>query len=286
MTVHDRTLRTLLLAGAALTGFTALPAAAQDAAQGGPSIETTRTTVDGEEAIIVTARNYVPEGSATASKTDIPLIETPQSISVVTRDQIDLLNFIDAQQAVRYTAGVFGENYGPDLRFDFFTVRGFTPKQYIDGLAAPISTSIYSVGVDLYAFDSFDLLKGPASVLYGNAPPGGIYNQVSRRALGTPGGEISAKYGEDDYKQIAGTVTGPIAESVDARLTALYRDRDAERDHVSARRFTVAPTFTWRLGERTTITGLGYYQYDKVKGDTNGFLPVYGTLLDNPVGKV
>ncbi|MBL8648136.1 MAG: TonB-dependent siderophore receptor [Sphingosinicella sp.] len=286
MTVHDRTLKTLLLAGAALTGFTTLPAMAQETAPTGASLETTRTTVGGEEMIVVTARNYVPEGSATASKTDIPLIETPQSISVVTRDQIDLLNFIDAQQAVRYTAGVFGENYGPDLRFDFFTVRGFTPKQYIDGLAAPISTSIYSVGVDLYAFESLDLLKGPASVLYGNAPPGGIYNQVSRRAQSALGGEISAKYGEDDYKQIAGTVTGPIADSVDARITALYRDRDSERDFVSARRFTVAPTFTWRIGERTTITGLGYYQYDKVKGDTNGFLPVYGTLLDNPVGKV
>ncbi|MFD0847779.1 TonB-dependent siderophore receptor [Sphingosinicella xenopeptidilytica] len=286
MTVHDRTLKTLLLAGAALTGFTTLPAMAQEAAPTGASLETTRTTVGGEEMIVVTARNYVPEGSATASKTDIPLIETPQSISVVTRDQIDLLNFIDAQQAVRYTAGVFGENYGPDLRFDFFTVRGFTPKQYIDGLAAPISTSIYSVGVDLYAFESLDLLKGPASVLYGNAPPGGIYNQVSRRAQSALGGEISAKYGEDDYKQLAATVTGPVSSSLDARFTLLYRDRDAERDHVSAKRLTAAPTFTWRLGESTSLTGLGYYQYDEVRGDTNGFLPVYGTLLDNPIGKV
>jgi len=107
------------------------------------SIETVRTTT-GE--IIVTARRFVP-GAAFANKSNIPLIETPQSVSVITRDQIDLLNFVDAQQAVRYTSGVFGENYGPDLRFDFFTVRGFTPKQYIDGLAAPVSTTIFSTGV-------------------------------------------------------------------------------------------------------------------------------------------
>ena len=243
---------------------TANGSVADDPADADSSIETTRTET-GE--IIVVAKRYVP-GAAFANKANIPLIETPQSVSVITRDQIDLLNFIDAQQAVRYTSGVFGENYGPDLRFDFFTVRGFTPKQYIDGLAAPVSTTIYSTGIDLYAFETFELLKGPASVLYGNAPPGGIYNETSRRPSRVPGGEIQAKVGNDAYKSIAGT------------------DRDAERDHVSATRFLVAPTAAVQIGPATTLTALTHYQYDKVRGDTNGFLPVYGTLLPNPEGKV
>src|ERR1043166_751502 len=79
----------------------------------GEALQTTKTQ-EGE--IVVLARHYVPEGAETATKTNIPLIQTPQSISVITRDQIDLLNFIDAQQAVRYTSGAFGENYGPDPR--------------------------------------------------------------------------------------------------------------------------------------------------------------------------
>ena len=91
--------------------------------------------------IVVTAPNYVPAGSMTATKSGAPLIETPQSISVVTRDQIDLLGFTDVQQAIRYTSGIVGENYGPDLRFDFLTLRGFTPKQYLDGLQAPVTTT-------------------------------------------------------------------------------------------------------------------------------------------------
>ncbi len=284
-TNQSRNFKMALLGSALATGILCAPAFAQDEPES-KAIETTRTNVDGRDIIVVTARNYVPEGSQTANKTNIPLIETPQSISVITRDQIDLLNFIDAQQAVRYTAGVFGENYGPDLRFDFLTVRGFTPKQYIDGLAAPISTSIYSVGVDLYAFESFDLLKGPSSVLYGNVPPGGIYNQVSRRAESRFGGELAVKYGTDNYKQVAGTVTGAIADDVDVRLTGLYRDRDAERDHVSAERAMIAPTATYKIGPATELTGLFYYQYDKVRGDTNGFLPVYGTLLPNPIGMI
>jgi iron complex outermembrane recepter protein len=239
-----------------------------------------------QETIIVIAPEFVAQDGATANKSNIPLIQTPQSVSVITRDQIDLLAFIDAQQAVRYTAGAFGENYGPDLRFDFVNVRGFTPKQYIDGLAAPVSTSIQSVGLDLYAFDSFDVLKGPASALYGSSPPGGLYNQISRRPSDVFGGEVQAKLGTDYYKQIAGTVHGPLSDTVSYSLTGLYLDRGAERDDVSAERLLVAPAITWEITPATTLTGLGYFQSDEVRGDTNGFLPVYGTLLPNPLGKV
>ena len=236
--------------------------------------------------IIVSAPNYVPAGSMTANKSDVPLIETPQSISVVTRDQIDLLSFNDVQQAVRYTAGIVGENYGPDLRYDFLTLRGFTPKQYIDGLQAPITTTIFNVGADLYGFQEVDVLKGPAAVLYGNSPPGGIYNLTSRRAEDVFGGEVGMKYGSNDFKQIHGTVTGPLADNLSARATVLYRDRGSQTEHVTGERTYLAPTFTWTIGERTSLTGLAYYQKDANTGDTNGYLPAHGTLLGNPNGVI
>ena len=245
-----------------------------------------RTVEEADGDIVVTAPGYVPEGAISANKTGIPLIQTPQSVSVITRDQIDLLNFVDAQQAVRYTAGVFGENYGPDARYDFFTVRGFTPKQYIDGLAAPITTTISSVGVDLYGFESLDILKGPSSTLYGNAPPGGLYNQVSRRAASTFGGEFRGQYGTDDFKELTGTVTGPVADGLAVRVTGLYRDRDLVADRTNVRRVFVAPTATWRIADRTTLTGLAYYQYDRGRGGNGGFLPVSGTLEANPNGAI
>jgi iron complex outermembrane receptor protein len=266
-------------AGAAAQTAEPAPAATDE----GNTPTTTRTTL-GE--IVVTARHFVPQGAATATKSDIPLIETPQSITVITRDQIDLLNFIDVQQAVRYTAGVFGENYGPDLRYDFITVRGFTPTQFIDGLATPVTTTIDSTGVDLYAFQSVDLLKGPASVLYGIAPPGGIFNEVSRRASDTFNGEIEAKYGSYNFAEIAGTVTGPITPWLDGRLTALFRDQDNIVNYVNAKRVLVAPTFTIKFDDHTTFTPLMYYQYDRVNGGDGGYLPVYGTLLPNPNGRI
>ena len=274
----------------ALLASTALmPAAvhAQDAPapqeQDDVGVETVRQD-DG--AIIVTARRFVPSGAITASKTTAPLIETPQSVSVISRDQIDLLNFVDVQQAVRYTAGVVGENYGPDLRFDFITLRGFIPDQYIDGLKAPVSATIANVGVDLYGFKAVDVLKGPAGVLYGTTPPGGIYNLTSRRPSTQTGGEFQIKYGTDDFKQAAGTITGELANGLSARLTGLYRDRDSQTDFVTARRAYVAPAVTYEIGPDTKITALGYYQWDRVEGDTNGFLPALGVLYPNPVGKV
>src|SRR5690625_1933791 len=236
--------------------------------------------------IVVSAPDYVPSGSMTATKTGAPLIETPQSISVVTRDQIDLLGFTDVQQAIRYTSGIVGENYGPDLRFDFLTLRGFTPKQYIDGLQAPITTTIFNVGVDLYGFQEVDVLKGPAAVLYGNSPPGGIYNLTSRRAEDIFGGELGIKFGSDDYQEIHGTVTGPLADGLSARATLLYRDRGSQTRHVNAERTYFAPTFTWEIGERTSLTGLVYYQKDANTGDTNGYLPAHGTRLGNPNGVI
>ncbi|WCT73130.1 TonB-dependent siderophore receptor [Sphingomonas naphthae] len=275
----------LLLSGGA--AILATPATAQTQAapaeETAPSLETVKQA-DG--AIVVTARRFVPQGAITASKTTAPLIETPQSVSVVSRDQIDLLNFVDVQQAVRYTAGIVGENYGPDLRFDFLTLRGFIPVQYIDGLQAPISSTIANVGVDLYGYEAIDILKGPASVLYGTTPPGGIYNLTSRRPSSRFGGEVQVKYGEDDFKQAAGTVTGALTDGISARLTGLYRDRDSQTDYVTAKRAYVAPAVAFDITPDTKLTALGHYQYDRVEGDTNGFLPANGVLFDNPLGEV
>ncbi|QNA86285.1 TonB-dependent siderophore receptor [Sphingomonas sp. So64.6b] len=279
----NRRIRLAFLGGSAL--FVSGTAVAQDIppapAGEGASLETTKSA---EGDIIVSARNYVPEGALTASKSDIPLIETPQSISVITRDQIDLLSFVDAQQAVRYTAGVFGENYGPDPRYDFVTVRGFTPKQYIDGLAVPATTTISAVGVDLYAFQSLDILKGPSSVLYGAAPPGGILNETSRRALSHFGGEVLIKGGTNNFGQFATSVTGPVTSFLDVRATMLYRDSKGDIDYQRNKRLLVSPTATLKLGDNTRLTGLLYYQYDKNKGGNGGFLPAVGTLLPSPTG--
>ena len=95
----------LFLVGAAATG----PAMAQQSTSGGS-----------EELapVVVSAPRYVSKEGASASKSDIPLVELPQSVSVVSRDMIDLLNWTSLNESVRYSAGATGEAFGPDERYD------------------------------------------------------------------------------------------------------------------------------------------------------------------------
>ncbi|MEM1187487.1 MAG: TonB-dependent siderophore receptor [Pseudomonadota bacterium] len=276
----QRNVKASLMAGSAAALLVYGPTAAgQDRAEA-DTVETIRVI----ESIIVTAKAYVPEENVTANKANIPLIQTPQSVSVITRDQIDLLGFVDLQQATRYTAGIASENYGPDLRFDFLTSRGFVPKQYINGVVAPSSTTIAATGIDLYAFESVEILKGPSSSLYGNAPPGGIYNQTTRRVSDELRGELRARVGTDSFNEVAGTVTGAITDSLSGRITALYRDQESYRDFVDSERVLIAPALKIDLGDDTVLNLEALYQADEVNGEFNGFLPVEGVLLPNPNG--
>lgn len=242
---------------------------------------------DAEElgSIIVSAPHYVPSTNSAATKLDIPLIETPQAITVVSRDQIDLLNMQNLGQAVRYTSGVIGENFGADERYDWLTLRGFNPIEYIDGLQAPYG-SVSNVGVDLYGSESVEVLKGPSAVLYGSTPPGGIVNLTSRRPADEFGGELGIQYGEYDNKQAQGDITGPIGDRFSYRFTGLYRDRGTQMDDVKSKRTYLAPAVTWKITDAARLTLLSYYQDDQVDGDGGGFLPAQGIVLPNPNGKL
>lgn len=237
------------------------------------------------EEIVVTAPNYVSTVGQTATKSTAPLIETPQSVSVISRDQIDLLGWTSLMQAVRYTSGITSENYGPDERYDWLTLRGFNPVQYIDGLQAPFG-SVTNIGTDLYGFESVEVLKGPSSGLYGATPPGGIVNLTSRRPQDVFGGEIGVLTGNRAQFEVSGDVTGPITGNVDGRLTALYRQRDTQLTGVESERTYIAPALTIDLGSRTDLTLLAFYQDDLVTGDGGGFLPAFGVVLPNPLGQV
>jgi iron complex outermembrane recepter protein len=266
-----KTHRQICLAASALAGSLALaaaPAQAQD-----------------EDVIIVTAPDYVPLGSEEANKAGMALIETPQSVSLISRDQIDLLDWNNLSQTVRYVAGVTGENYGPDMRVDWLTMRGFEPVQFVDGTRASIG-SIANTGLDLYGAESVQLLRGPSAALYGLTPPGGIVNITSRRPSQAFGGELGVEVGSFGHYQFNGDVTGAIGDQVSARLTGLYRESGTQTRGVDTDRLFVAPAVTWQASPATTLTVLAYYQDDSILGDGMGFFPSQGTLTENPNGAI
>lgn len=241
-------------------------------------------SADQIEEVVVTAPNYVPS-TTTGSKTATSIIETPQSVTVINRDLIDVQHWTSLQQVVRYSAGVNGENYGPDARYDWLTLRGFYPIQYIDGLQAPIG-SVTNVGTDLYGFESVEILKGPSSGLYGSTPPGGIVNMTSRRPKDLFGGELGGEVGSNDLWEVHGDVTGPITDNLSYRLTGLYRDSGSQIDFEKDRRGYIAPALTWNIAPSTTLTLLGYYQNDNIRDNGGGFLPAYGVVLPSPHGRI
>lgn len=268
--------RTRLGAALLLLAAPGGPALAQEQAQAGEQVI---------DEIVVYAPNYVSTDGRSATKSTAPLVETPQSVSVISRDMIDLLNWNSLQDAMRYTAGVTGENFGPDERYDWLTVRGFYPVQYVDGLQAPVG-AVSNTGLDLYGSESVEVLKGPAAVLYGQSPPGGIVNMVSRRPRDEFGAELEAQVGSFDHVQLAGDVTGPLSETVSWRLTGLYRDRDSQVDFMNSRRVYVAPALSIALTPATDLTLLAHYQDDDLENQNTGYLPAAGTLLPNPEGKI
>lgn len=237
------------------------------------------------QTIMVTA--YVPRETNAGAKMPVPLLETPQSVTVVPRAQMDLLDWQSLDQVVRYTSGVVGGTFGPDPRYDWLNQRGFNPTVYINGLQAPIG-SVQSTGIDLFGFQTVEILKGPSSALYGSAPPGGIVDMTSRRPEGVFNGEAQLQYGSFDNRQATLDVTGPLDSQGNllGRITALGYDRGTQRTGVDTDRYYVAPAFTWRATPHTTLTLLSYFQHDSVDGDGGGFLPIYGVLLPNPLGPI
>jgi len=240
----------------------------------------------------VNEQGYVPTVTAAATKTSTPIIETPQSISIVTRQQLQEQAPQTVGQALRYTPGVFAEGYGGGSQFDAYTmVRGFQADFFLDGMRLPngsTSSGWASAVTEPYGLERMEVLKGPSSGLYGETVPGGLINMVSKRPTEIPFGEVQFQTGSFDRKQVGIDVGGPIDKDKQFlyRLTAMLRDSGTQVDFMENNRGYVAPAFTWRPSANTTWTFLANYQKDW--GGKTGFnyVPTSGTLVANPNGQI
>lgn len=230
---------------------------------------------------------FVAASSTTATKTDAPLIEIPQSVSVITLDQMSARNVQTVNEAIQYTGSVGVATYGTEARFDWINIRGFDQSTY--GLFRDNSrwqSGQVSGQIDPYLIQEIDVVKGPSSVLYGQNTPGGLVNLVTKRPPSTSHNEVVLNYGTDDRIQAQADLGGPLDESgkLRYRLVALYRDSDTQVDYVPDNRWMIAPALTWSPSAATTLTVLADYQRD----DTgwSQFLPSQGTFVDNPNGEI
>lgn len=247
-------------------------------------------TVEGElEGPFGPVEGYNASRTTTGSKTDTPLIEIPQSISVITRDRLDDQGAESISDALRYTPGFFGEAFGNDSRVDFLRYRGFDEGgvgTFQDGLQLR-SSGFAEYKPELYGAQRVEVLRGPASVLYGQSGPGGLVNIATKRPPSELLAEVAVEGGNFDRLEGRFDIGGPVfgGDSAFFRLTGLAREAETQVDFVDDDRRFIAPAFTWKPREDTSITLLASFQDDKT-GSTNQFLPRVGTVDSNPNGTI
>jgi iron complex outermembrane receptor protein len=223
--------------------------------------------------IVVTAR------AETATKTDTPIIEVPQSMSVVSADLIAARGAIGVQEALRYTPGLRTEPNGSDYRFDYILLRGFASTDFIDGMRQPDGS--FTARVEPYNLERVEVLRGPSSVLYGQAAPGGIVNSLSKVPRFSFSGEAAMQYGSFDRKQGQVDLTGSLnsSDTIAARFVGLIRDADNQGDFGKDNRLFLSPSLRFRSAdERTDVTLSGVYQRDRA-ASIYSYFPVLATLL-------
>ncbi|MHC8385059.1 TonB-dependent siderophore receptor [Pseudomonas sp. LB3P14] len=248
--------------------------------------ETAVIGVENTESAWGPVEGYLATRTAAGTKTDTALVEAPRSISVATREQMDDRSVHSLDDAVRYMPGIVASSYGSDTRADWLRVRGFEPTQFLDGL--PLPKGVYAnPKQETWNLDRLALLRGPASSVYGQTPPGGLLDMVSRRPSAESSNEIQVQYGSDNHRQINFASTGKIDDEGQFLygLSGVVRDSGTQIDHVDNKRYNIAPSLTWNIDEDTRFTLLTQFTRDDT-GITSQFLPVQGTKIHSPLGKI
>lgn len=235
-------------------------------------------------------KGYVARQSATGSKTDTPIKEIPQSISVITRDQMDAQSAPSLQDALRYSAGIVSSR-GVNITDDSFNIRGFAAGLattnvaiYRDGMRQSLGT--YDTSTEPYGLERVELLRGPAGVLFGQAAPGGVINIISKRPTLAPLHEMQIQLGSNNRKQVAADFGGALDDEGiwSYRLTGLVRDSDTMTNHIPDDRNFLSGSLAWRPSDKTSLIFQAMYQHSKTA--YNWGLPPAGSILPNANGKI
>lgn len=214
-----------------------------------------------------------------ATKTNTPIVELARTISIETAFDLKQKGVLNLSQSATYMAGVTGESYGYATRVDSISSRGLSIPRYRDSIQE-LFGSYNSTRAEIYTMEQVELLKGPASVLYGQGSPGGIMNYVSKTPTLGKGSEVVLSYGSFDRAQVGVDVNGSLSEDDKwmGRFVGIYRNADSQVDYVSDDTQVLMPSLSFMPSDNTTLTLIGLFQ-DTDSDTAAQFIPVEGTLL-------
>ncbi|MEF1312115.1 TonB-dependent siderophore receptor [Vibrio mytili] len=224
----------------------------------------------------------------TATKTALEPYETPQAMTTLTKDEMDLRGVSSVGEALRYAPGVNTELRGGAVsRLDLFNIRGFINyTNFYDGLPLLYNGWNLQPQIDAVALEQIDVFKGPTSVLYGNIPPGGMVNIIAKAPQSKSAHSISVATGTNNLKELTFDSTGQLGESkVDYRIVGLAKQRNGQADTSENERYVLAPSLNWQATDDTLINVNLYYQNDPSAGIYTT-VPASGSVAKNPLGSM
>jgi iron complex outermembrane recepter protein len=288
--IKSSVMRSSLWTGVAAISLAAAWAAqAQDATQGqnGTTLAPIVVQSEGEQGGTGPVRGYVAKETTTGSKTDTPLNEIPQSVSVVGTEEMEDRGVVDkVDQALLYTPGVFAQPYGSDPDTDWIYVRGFNASQtglFLDNLALT-SHAFGNFQIDPFMLERIEVLKGPASVLLGGANAGGVINMVRKQPTTEPyfytelGIDSNGNgFGGFDFSD---KVMG--SDAVNYRVTGKLAGGNGYSDKQDDIRGIFMPQVTFQPNDTTSLNVWAYLSHLDQTHTSNGLLPYSGTVVSNP----
>lgn len=244
---------------------------------------------DTKETIDVSAARHglLARSGFAATKTDTPLEQTPQNITVITQERMAILNSRSVSDAVRYSAGVSDYGSKDDPRGYFGTIRGFSPDIYLDGTRTPDAASSQSFSIEPWGLEEMDVLRGATSALYGSGQLGGIINAVSKRPNAGQKNEINFQTGAYSRVQGAADIGGALnaSKTLMWRFNGLIRKSDTYAKNIKNNEIYVAPSLRWKPDDKTDLTLLASFEQLDA-GSTAQFLPAAGTLTATRYGRI
>lgn len=255
------------------------------------AVETTNNTENDEAAtpsatldkITVYSNGYRSTGTKTAlDPNDAPMSYTRIDQDLLQKRQADSVN-----AALRYEPGVSSESRGTVSIFDEYNIRGFkTYSNFYDGLRLPYDgTWNIMPQVDVYATEAVEVVKGPASSLYGYAAPGGMVNQIAKAPKSTQENEVQLRLGNQSLREVAVDSTGPITDTLNYRLVALKRQKDGQMQTTEEERLLINPSLEWQATDDVSVLANLFYQDDPEMVPSTP-LPAVGTVYKASYGKL
>lgn len=268
--------------GNALCIATLTLAVSQAFAADSTTLDTVVVSGNQDSSATAPTRGYTVKSSKSATKTDTALTEIAQSVSVVTRQQIEDQGAQTVGEALGYSAGTFNGGRGAYGQFDNIVLRGFndgmTTNQYLDGLRlVSDGSTLAQIQLDPYFMERVEVLKGPSSVAYGTTAPGGLVSSSSKLPLDSSYHEIEATAGSHGKRALAFDYADSLSDNVSYRLVGKAYASDTQQDYGRVEQYTLAPSLQWKIDGSNRLLLQAYLSHAPDSG-TNGSLPYEGTV--------